>query len=57
MRFNLAALDPLNDSSLGLPMVQKGKIAVIPKKAKGADEVGRIYKKAMEKAAAAEKAR
>jgi heterodisulfide reductase subunit C len=57
VRFNLAAMDPLNDSSLGLPMVSKGKIAVVPKKAKGADEVGRIYKKAMEKARAAETAR
>lgn len=50
IRFNLAAMDPMNDSSLGLPMVAKGKIEFLPKKAKGADEVGRIYKKAMEKA-------
>jgi heterodisulfide reductase subunit C len=49
VRFNLSVLKPMNDSSLGLPMVQKGKLE-LPHKAKGADEVGRIYKKAMEKA-------
>lgn len=57
VRFNLAAKNPMNDSSLALPMVSKGKIEFVPKKAKGADEVGRIYKKAMEKATAAEMAR
>lgn len=57
VRFNLAVMNPMNDSSLGLPMVAKGKIEFVPKKSKGADEVGRIYKKAMEKARAAEKAR
>ena len=40
----------MNDADLGMPMMSKGKIEVLPKKAKGADEVGRIYRKAMEKA-------
>ena len=55
--YNLMAARPLNDASLGLPMIQKGKIQFIPRKAAGADEVGRIYKKAMERARAMEKAR
>ena len=50
VRFNLAAMKPFNDSSLGLPMLTKGKLHPIPRKAKGADEVGRIVRKAMEKA-------
>ncbi len=49
MRFNVAVKKPMNDASLGMPMMQKGKVEVVPHKAKGADEVGRIYKKAMEK--------
>jgi heterodisulfide reductase subunit C len=50
VRFNLAAKKLMNDTDLGLPMMSKGKIEVVPKKSKGADEVGRIYRKAMEKA-------
>jgi heterodisulfide reductase subunit C len=50
VRFNMAAMKPLNDASLGLPMMSKGKLDVLPKKAAGADEVGRICAKAMEKA-------
>jgi heterodisulfide reductase subunit C2 len=49
VKFNLWVKRPLNDSSLGLPMVQKGKLEYIPRKAAGAGEVGRIYKKAMER--------
>ncbi len=50
VRFNMSVLKPMNDASLGMPMVQKGKIEFLPHKSRGADEVGRIYKKAMEKA-------
>ena len=50
VRFNLAVKKPMNDASLGMPMMTKGKVEVVPHKARGADEVGRIYKKAMEKA-------
>ncbi|MBU2602303.1 MAG: 4Fe-4S dicluster domain-containing protein [Actinobacteria bacterium] len=49
VRFNIAAMKPMNDTDLGLPMMSKGKIEVIPRKSKGAGEVGRIYRKAMEK--------
>jgi len=50
VRFNMAVMRPLNDADLGMPMLSKGKLEVVPKKAKGADEVGRIVRKAMEKA-------
>jgi len=50
VRFNLAAMKPMNDADLGMPMLSKGKLEIVPKKAKGADEVGRIVRKAMEKA-------
>ncbi|GAB4253645.1 MAG: 4Fe-4S dicluster domain-containing protein [Thermoleophilia bacterium] len=50
VRFNMAARKPMNDADLGMPMLSKGKIEIVPRKAKGADEVGRIYRKAMEKA-------
>jgi heterodisulfide reductase subunit C len=56
VRFNLSAGKPMNDASLGLPMMQKGKIEFVPRKSAGAGEVGRIYKKTMEKAKAGEKA-
>ena len=48
--FNVSAMKPFNDTSLGLPMMSKGKLHPIPKKAEGADEVGRICRKALEKA-------
>ena len=44
------------DMGLMVPMVSKGKMQFIPRKAKGADEVRRIYKKAMDRAHAREKA-
>jgi heterodisulfide reductase subunit C len=50
LRYNLAIKRPLNDADLGMPMITKGKIDPIPKRAKGADEVSRIYKKSLEKA-------
>ncbi len=56
VRYNLTSGKVLNDAALGLPMVQKGKIEYLPKKHKGADEVGRIYEKSMAKAKAREKA-
>ena len=45
----------MRDAPLAVPMLTKGKMAIMPKRAKGADEVGRIYKKSMEKAKAREK--
>ena len=56
--FYLGTMNPkmaMGDVGLAVPMLSKGKMAIVPKRAKGADEVGRIYKKAMEKAAAREK--
>lgn len=47
LRYNLLSKHLLNDAELGLPMVTKGKVEILPKKAVGADEVGRIYRKAM----------
>jgi len=49
VRFNLASRKPMNDAGLGLPMMSKGKLEFLPKKSGGADEVGRIYKKALER--------
>jgi heterodisulfide reductase subunit C len=49
VKFNLSVKKPMNDAALGMPMLQKGKLEFVPKKSPGADEVGRIYKKAMEK--------
>ena len=48
--FYLGTMNPkmaMGDVGLAVPMVTKGKMAFIPHKAKGADEVGRIYKKTM----------
>lgn len=58
MMFYLGTRKPMMamaDAGLMIPMVIKGKMQFIPRKAKGADEVSRIYKKAMEKARAREK--
>ena len=46
----------MGDAGLAVPMVTKGKMGFIPHKSKGADEVGRIYKKTMAAARAREKA-
>jgi hypothetical protein len=46
----------LTDAGLMKPMLAKGKMKFVPHRAKGADEVSRIYKKTMEKARAREKA-
>ena len=46
----------MGDAGLAMPMLSKGKMKLIPHKAKGADEVSRIYKKTMERAKAGEKA-
>ncbi len=56
--FYLGTMNPkmaMGDAGLAVPMFAKGKMGVMPHKAKGADEVGRIYKKALEKAKAREK--
>jgi len=57
--FYTRTMDPkmaLGNVGLMVPVMSKRKMPLLPHKAKGADEVGRIYKKAMEKAAAHEKA-
>jgi heterodisulfide reductase subunit C2 len=57
--FYLGTMKPkmaMGDAGLAIPMVIKGKMKLIPRKAKGADEVSRIYKKTMERAKALEKA-
>jgi heterodisulfide reductase subunit C len=46
----------MGDAGLAMPMLSKGKMKLIPHKAKGADEVSRIYKKTMERAKAGERA-
>jgi heterodisulfide reductase subunit C len=56
--FYLGTLNPkmaMADVGLAIPMMSKGKMEFVPKKAKGADEVSRIYAKAMSKARAREK--
>jgi heterodisulfide reductase subunit C2 len=57
--FYLGTMSPkmaMGDAGLALPMVSKGKMGFIPRKAKGADEVGRIYKKTIAAARAREEA-
>lgn len=57
--FYLGTMRPkmaMGDAGLAIPMVRKRKMQLIPRKAKGADEVSRIYKKTMEKARVREKA-
>ena len=57
--FYLGTMSPkmaMADIGLAFPMLGKGKMDLLPHKAKGADEVGRIYKKSMERARAREKA-
>jgi heterodisulfide reductase subunit C len=46
----------LGNVGLMVPVMSKHKMPLMPHKAKGADEVGRIYKKTMAKAAAREEA-
>jgi hypothetical protein len=46
----------MTDVGLMRPMLTKGKMKLVPRRAKGADEVRRIYKKAMERARAREQA-
>ena len=40
----------MGDAELGPPMMSKGKIHLIPKKIKGADEVAKIFTRFQEKA-------
>jgi heterodisulfide reductase subunit C len=57
--FYLGTMNPkmaMGDVGLAVPMVSKGKMGILPHKAKGADEVGRIYKKTLAAAKAREKA-
>ena len=57
--FYMGTMNPkmaMADVGLAVPMVTKGKMKFVPRKAKGTDEVSRIYKKTMEKARAYEKA-
>lgn len=57
--FYLGTKDPrmaMKDVGLALPMVKKGKMQFLPRRAKGTPEVARIYKKAMQKAKEREKA-
>ncbi len=56
--FYLGTMNPkmaMGDAGLAVPMLTKGKMAIMPRRSKGADEVGRIYKKTMAKAKAREK--
>ena len=46
----------IGDVGLTVPMLVKRKMQIVPRRAKGADEVSRIYKKAMERARSREKA-
>jgi len=57
--FYLGTMKPkmaMGDAGLAIPMLTKGKMQFIPRKAKGADEVSRIYKKTMGIARARQKA-
>ncbi len=49
--FYMGTMNPkmaMGDVGLAVPMLTRGKMQLIPRKSKGADEVGRIYKKTME---------
>jgi len=56
--FYVGTLNPkmaLGNVGLMVPVLARRKMPLIPRRAKGADEVGRIYKKTMEKAKQREK--
>jgi heterodisulfide reductase subunit C len=46
----------LGDVGLMTPMLSKGKMKIFPRRARGADEVGHIYKRSLERAREAAKA-
>lgn len=46
----------ITDIGLMVPMVTKGKMKFVPRRARGADEVSRIYKKTIERARAGARA-
>ena len=57
--FYVGTLNPkmaLGNVGLMVPVLARRKMPLVPRRAKGADEVGRIYKKTMEKAKQREKA-
>ena len=57
--FYMATMNPkmaLGNVGLMVPVMSKRKMPLLPRRSTGAAEVGRIYKKAMERAAAHEKA-
>jgi heterodisulfide reductase subunit C len=57
--FYLGTMNPkmaMGDVGLAFPMISKGKMAILPHKATGADEVGRIYNKTMALAKGRERA-
>ncbi|MGI5940201.1 MAG: 4Fe-4S dicluster domain-containing protein [Thermoleophilia bacterium] len=59
-RFYMGTMNPkmaLTDVGLMGPMVSKGKMKFTPRKATGADEVGRIYEKTMKRAKDRERSR
>lgn len=41
--FNLQSGQPLKDAQYGLPMVTRGKLAILPHKSNGQDEVKKIF--------------
>lgn len=45
-RYNLASGQPLANLDLGLPMLQKGKISLLPETIKGRKEIAEIFRRA-----------
>ena len=46
LQYNLTTGQPLKDMNLGLPMMQRGKVGILPERIKARDEVKKIFERA-----------
>ncbi len=48
LQHNAATMQPFKDAELGLPMVQRGKIHILPERIKGRDQMKKIFARVQE---------
>ncbi|NLB52128.1 MAG: 4Fe-4S dicluster domain-containing protein [Syntrophomonadaceae bacterium] len=48
LQHNLATMQPFKDAGLGLPMVKRGKISILPERIKGRDQMKKIFARVQE---------
>lgn len=48
LQHNLATMQPFKDADLGLPMVKRGKISILPVRIKGRDQMKKIFARVQE---------